>query len=99
MFLRIHLVVSGDQFIGYYEHHGFDTGGTGKNDWHYLNIKKEGAKYIWKNAAGVQWSLYPRTEDTLTVGTDCPYYSGGHTIATFENGGVQGPGGFYQNEG
>ena len=44
-------------------------------------------------------SLYPRTANTLTVGTDCPYYSGGYRIATFENGGVEGPGGFYQNEG
>ena len=88
-----------DHFSGYYEYHGNDVAGRGTNNWHYVTIRKSGSRYIWRNAAAVEWSLYPRSTNILRVGGECPYFRYGYTVATFKNGGVQGPGGFYQNEG
>ena len=45
-----------DDIAGEYENLLYQ--GDEKNDWHYVTIKKSGnTKYIWKNRAGVSWTL------------------------------------------
>jgi len=87
-----------NRFVGRFENHNYDK--KGKNNWHYVTIAKhENSYYVWKNAAGVQWKLYPYNKDTLRVGPDCPYFKSGHKYAKFSNGGVYGPWNeFYQHE-
>ena len=68
--------VEGDYVID-----GYDNN---KNDWHYVSIKKNRlGGYRWTNRAGVEWTLTERMDDPdhLDVGTDCPYYESGHTVA------------------
>ena len=40
--------------------------------------------YRWSNRANVKWTLTQRPfeADKFIVGTDCPYYNDGHTVAT-----------------
>ena len=68
-----------DELVGRYENDNY--GGDEKNDWHYVTIKKNGDnKYIWKNRAGVSWTLTKDEERSLIllVGKECPYYEQGH---------------------
>lgn len=82
----------GGLFEGKYVCNQYDD--ADKNDWHYVTISYNAASkcYKWTNRAGVTWSLYPRGKnDSLEVGTDCPYYNDGHTEAAFTKEGVYGP--------
>lgn len=50
-------------------------------------------KYIWTNRAGRIWSMYAtEKEDELRVGTDCPYYNAGYTVAKVSYAGIYGVG-------
>ena len=79
--------------VGTYENLLYEIGG--KNNRHYVTItyNETAAQYTWKKHANVQWTLYP-TENQLelTVGTDCPYYSIGYTLAKIDEKGIYGPG-------
>jgi len=48
-----------------------------RNDWHYVQLlaSPDGAHMLWRNAAGVEWPLFP-TEDQVTyrVNEECPYF-------------------------
>jgi len=60
--------------------------------------------FTWENRAGVKWTLTQlggtRASNDFDVGTDCPYYATGYTVATakFDNSGnmvaITGPGGY-----
>lgn len=66
-----------------------------ENNWHIVTITyhEPNNQYIWENAAGRKWSLYPtENENELRVGEDCPYYSHGYTIAEITNEEVYGVG-------
>ena len=49
--------------------------------------------YAWKNRANRKWSLYPtEDENTLRVGTDCPYYDETkYSKAAVTMDGIMGP--------
>ena len=50
--------------------------------------------YKWQNAAGVEWNLYQYDgDDTLYVGTECPYYKEPYnwSTTTFNATGIVGP--------
>jgi hypothetical protein len=91
--------------VGRYENHKYDAGG--KNDWHYVTVTDAGDdRLTWSNRAKVSWTLQMTSDRSLlTVGSDCPYYSGGHTAVTVDwnNDGtvkrLRGPGGeWYDRE-
>ena len=76
-----------DSLVGVYENLKYS--GAAKNNWHYVTLtKKSETELTWTNRAGRSWTLtliakgdgYDATQ--LSVGTDSPYYSRGHTIAT-----------------
>jgi len=57
--------------------------------------------FTWENRAGVKWTLTQLgASKDFDVGTDCPYYATGYTVATakFDNSGnmvaITGPGGY-----
>ena len=88
-----HISESKPWFVGTFENHLYDNGG--KNNWHYVTITYDQAndKYIWRNRAGRSWSLYAtEKENELRVGTDCPYYKSGYTIAKVNYKGIYGVG-------
>ena len=61
--------------VGKYECHLYDKGG--KNNWHYVTVSKgAGNTLIWKNRAGVQWTLEATPDKSvLDVHSDCPYFN------------------------
>lgn len=69
------------------------------NGWHRVIISQvDGgggtAVYKWQNAAGVEWNLYQYDgDDTLYVGTECPYYKEPYnwSTTTFNATGIVGP--------
>jgi hypothetical protein len=45
-----------------------------QNDWHEGEILEQGGQYFWRNAAGVQWEVFPNlATGRLDTGADCPY--------------------------
>eukprot|EP00178_Gracilaria_changii_P017088 TRINITY_DN48889_c0_g1_i1.p1 TRINITY_DN48889_c0_g1~~TRINITY_DN48889_c0_g1_i1.p1 ORF type:complete len:210 (+),score=14.18 TRINITY_DN48889_c0_g1_i1:62-631(+) len=75
-----------EALVGNYENLLYS--GAAKNDWHYVQISAKAdsdTQLIWKNRAGVQWTLeLQKTDDgynrnVFTVESDSPYYSNGHT--------------------
>ena len=54
-----------------------------KNNWHYVTITKTRSGYVWKNKAGVSWTLKWKAGSSteLDVGSECPYYNRGYKVA------------------
>ena len=92
---------------GIYENHHYDSVPGGKNDWHYVTIRKmDDRRWVWTNRAGVSWNLFPTAyPNKWKVSRNCPYYKTGHRLALIsikENGteGIFGPHGeLYSFEG
>lgn len=55
-----------DDFAGTYERRPVE------NDWHTVTVERMGSELLWKNAAGVEWSL-SRDDHELVTGPECPY--------------------------
>ena len=54
-----------------------------RNDWHYVNISVKDDGYLWRNRAGVEWTLTQNEmiNNQLEVGEECPYFESGHSAA------------------
>jgi hypothetical protein len=88
---------SPSDIAGTYENLQYE--GSAKNDWHFVTIMAHHDDYIWRNRAGVEWTLKPRLVFNggdlinwslgFAVGDDCPYhnaqiYSPAHNFMTVE---------------
>jgi hypothetical protein len=64
---------------GSYECHLYDET-EHKNDWHRVTITcEQGTHFMWRNVAGVAWSLHPTADvHVYRVGEDCPYFKDGY---------------------
>jgi hypothetical protein len=58
------------------------------NDWHFVQLVASGSGFKWTNKAGVSWTLTLQggqdlhsSTILLDVGSDCPYFKQGYTVA------------------
>ncbi|MCA9129111.1 MAG: hypothetical protein KDB22_18615 [Planctomycetales bacterium] len=59
---------SGSSLLGKYENV------PPTNDWHYVTIEQgTNGNFLWKNKAGVVWTIESRNGNELWFGKDCPY--------------------------
>ena len=100
-------MLSSSDVVGRYVCSGY-IGTANENDYHHVAITRSAngnqqQSYRWKNRAGISWSLsydpgQQQGQAFLQVGSDCPYYSKGHTKCTLERDGegrivaLRGPG-------